>query len=164
MKSQIIQALHAFLFLAARISTGNETLWYHVLGKEGNIMDTRCHRTTTTLSLPSLPSSNLAHSFNRGKKADQYQSAWPRSPVRRNLYSMRFMPEHRKRKKVASKESAESSFPSHTLCTTMSITVPRSTRVSFWNLVRFEIRRTKEEIFCFEAGRKIGKRSRSRKW
>lgn len=32
-------------------------------------MDTRCHRTTTTLSLPSLPSSNLAHSFNRGKKS-----------------------------------------------------------------------------------------------
>lgn len=91
-------------------------------------MDTRCHRTTTTTTL-SPPSSNLAHSFNRGKKVDQYQLPVGLTQITCPPHSMRALPEawypsHSNRKKVASKESAQSSFPSPTPCTTMSITMP----------------------------------------
>lgn len=61
---------------------------------------------------------------------------------------------------MASKESAQSSF----LSLSLSL-IPRHDYVNYyvlalWNLVRFEIRRTKEEIYFVsrETGREIGKR------
>lgn len=109
MKLQIIQALLAFLFLAARISTGN--VCNIKLGKEarGNGMDTRCHHV-----VPPFPS-NLAHSFNRGKKASTSYDRLDPDHLSAAICTRCALPELgvssiEKRKKVASKESAESSF------------------------------------------------------
>lgn len=111
MKLQIIQALLAFLFLAARISTGN--VCNIKLGKEarGNGMDTRCHR--TMLSLPSPPTWRIRLIAEK-KTSTSYDRLDP-DHLSAAICTRCALPELgvssiEKRKKVASKESAESSF------------------------------------------------------
>lgn len=111
MKLQIIQALLAFLFLAARISTGN--VCNIKLGKEarGNGMDTHCHR--TMLSLPSPPTWRIrliAEKKPVPVTIGLTQITCPPQFVLDALYPSLGVSSIEKRKKVASKESAESSF------------------------------------------------------
>lgn len=162
MKLQIIQALLAFLFLAARISTGN--VCNIKLGKEarGNGMDTRCHRTMLSLlSPPTWRIRLIAEKKPVPVTIGLTQITCPPQFVLDELY-----PSLGYRALKSGRKWHRRNPPSHLFSLSYS---PHDyanyyVHVSLWNLVRFEIRRTKGEIFCFEAGREIGKRFRSKKW